>query len=154
MNKSTKTIIIAAALSLLASFPANSADIEEFQTKEYYGSNGLDIINAAESYSKGYTGKDITIGINDQPVNLEHSKFGLKTGSKYIGSLSLNGIDWKKNDHGTHVAGIAAAAKTDYLMHGVAFDADFISTYGLSDDSDFSSRKCRSGGFRYRIFSC
>ncbi len=138
MTKSTKAIIIAVAISLLASLPANSADIEEFQTKEYYGSNGLDLINAAEAYSKGYTGKDITIGINDQPVNLEHSKFGLKTGSKYIGSLSLNGIDWKKNDHGTHVAGIAAAAKTDYLMYGVAFDADFISTYALSDDSDFS----------------
>ena len=138
MHKSTKSIIIAAALSLLASFPAKSADIEEFQTNEYYGSNGLDIINAAEAYSKGFTGKDITIGINDEPVNLEHSKFGLKTGSKYIGSLSLNGIDWKKNDHGTHVAGIAAAAKTDYLMHGVAFDADFISTNALSDNSDFS----------------
>ena len=138
ITKSTKAIIIAAALSLLASFPAKSADIEEFQTKEYYGSNGLDLINAAEAYSKGYTGKDITIGINDEPVNLEHSKFELKTGSKYIGSLSLNGIDWKKNDHGTHVAGIAAAAKTDFFMHGVAFDADFISTNALSDDSDFS----------------
>ena len=46
-----KTIIVAAAISLLASFPANSASIEEFQTKEYYGSGGLDLINAAEAYS-------------------------------------------------------------------------------------------------------
>ena len=46
-----KTIIVAAAISLLASFPANSASIEEFQTKEYYGSGGLDLINAAEEYS-------------------------------------------------------------------------------------------------------
>jgi autotransporter-associated beta strand protein len=137
MTESTKAILIAAALSLLASFPANSADIKEFQTKEYYSSNGLDIINAAEAYSKGFTGKDITIGINDQPVNLEHNDFELKTGSKYIGSLSLEGIDWVKKDHGTHVAGIAAAAKNDFLMHGVAFDADFISTNAFSNDSDF-----------------
>ena len=138
MHKSTKTIIIAAALSLLASFPAKSADKEEFQTSEYYGSQGLDLINAAEAYSKGYTGKDITIGINDEPVNLEHDDFKLKTGSKYIGSLNIEGINWEKNDHGTHVTGIAVAAKNDNIMHGVAFDADFISTYAYADDFDFS----------------
>ncbi|MBR4328772.1 MAG: hypothetical protein IKP71_02875, partial [Candidatus Riflebacteria bacterium] len=68
-----------------ASFPANSASIEEFQKEEYYGSGGLDLINAAEAYSKGYTGKGVTIGINDLPVNLEHESFSSKTGSKDIG---------------------------------------------------------------------
>ena len=52
MTKSTKTIIIAAAVSLLASSPLYSASIEEFQTEEYYASN-LDLINAAEAYAKG-----------------------------------------------------------------------------------------------------
>ena len=61
MTKSTKSIIIAVALTMLASFPANSASIEEFQTEEYYGNVGLDLINAADAYSKGYTGKGITI---------------------------------------------------------------------------------------------
>ena len=88
MIKSTKTIIIAAALTMLASFPADSASIEEFQTEEYYGSGGLDLINAAEAYSKGYTGKGVTIGINDPPVNLEHESFADKTGSKYVGSTN------------------------------------------------------------------
>ena len=60
MTQSTKTILIAAAVSLLASFPLYSASIEEFQTEEYYASN-LDLINAAEAYAKGYTGKGITI---------------------------------------------------------------------------------------------
>ncbi len=89
----TKTIIIASAVSLLSSFPLYSASIEEFQTKEYYGSGGLDLINAAEAYVKGYTGKGVTIGINDTPVNFEHESFFGKTGSKYLGSLELNGID-------------------------------------------------------------
>lgn len=71
MTKSTKAITIAATLTMLATFPANSASIEEFQTEEYYGSGGLDLINAAEAYSKGYTGKGITIGINDTPVNFQ-----------------------------------------------------------------------------------
>ena len=138
MTKSTKAIIIAAAVSLLASFPTYSADIEEFQTREYYGSNGLDIINAAKSYSQGYTGEGLTIGINDEPVNLEHLSFSDKTSSKYIGSLSLNGIDWKNSNHGTHVSGIAVGSKNNYIMHGVAFDANLISTsYEHSDTSEF-----------------
>ena len=137
MSKSTKTIIIAAAVSLLASSPLYSASIEEFQTEEYYGSGGLDLINAAEAYAKGYTGKGITIGINDYPVNLEHESFANKTGSKYIGSLELDGIDWKENDHGTHVGGIAAGSKNGKAMHGVAFDADFVSAYFMADGADF-----------------
>jgi autotransporter-associated beta strand protein len=136
MTKSTKTIIIAAALTMLATFPANSASIEEFQTEEYYASN-LDLINAAEAYAKGYTGKGITIGINDFPVNLEHESFADKTGSKYIGSLNLEGIDWKENSHGTHVSGIAVGSKNGKGMHGVAFDADLVSTYFLCESHDF-----------------
>ncbi|MBR4329866.1 MAG: S8 family serine peptidase, partial [Candidatus Riflebacteria bacterium] len=138
MRVSTKTIIIAAALTMLSSFPLYSASIEEFQTEEYYGSGGLDLINAAEAYAKGYTGKGITIGINDQPVNLEHESFSSKTGSKYIGSFELNGIDWKTNSHGSHVGGIAAGSKNAKYMHGVAFDADIISTCFMTDDYDFS----------------
>ena len=136
MTKSTKTIIIAAALTMLASFPANSASIEEFQTEEYYGSGGLNLINAAEAYSKGYTGKGITIGINDQPVNLNHEAFSGKTGSEYIGSLELNGVDWNENYHGTHVSGIAAGAKNDKYMHGVAFEADIINTCYFDDGNE------------------
>ncbi|MBQ2593854.1 MAG: S8 family serine peptidase, partial [Candidatus Riflebacteria bacterium] len=139
MTKSTKTIIIAATLTMLSSFPLYSASIEEFQTEEYYGSGGLDLINAAEANSKGYTGKGVTIGINDTPVNFEHESFSGKTSSKYIGSLSLEGIDWGgDNLHGTHVGAIAAGSKNGKGMHGVAFDADIISTCFMTDDYDFS----------------
>ncbi len=131
-SRLTKSIIVAAAISLLASFPANSASIEEFQTEEYYASN-LDLINAAEAYAKGYTGKGVTIGINDTPVNIEHESFADKTGSKYIGSYELNGIDWKTNSHGSHVGGIAVGAKNGKGMHGVAFDADIFSSNFSSD---------------------
>ena len=137
MTKSTKTIIIAAALTMLATFPADSASIEEFKTKEYYGSGGLDLINAAEAYAKGYTGKGITIGINDHPVNLEHESFADKTGSKYVGSLNLDGIDWNTYFHGNPMAGIAAGSKNDKVMHGVAFDADIISTSWIGNNFDF-----------------
>ncbi len=139
MRLSTKTIIIAAALTMLASFPLYSASIEEFQTKEYYGSGGLDLINAAEAYSKGYTGKGVTIGFNDEPVNFEHESFSEKTGSKYVGSFDLKGIDWETYEHGTHSAAIIAGSKNGKTMHGIAFDADIINTIYFSDDSGFSS---------------
>ena len=137
MTQSTKTILIAAAVSLLASFPLYSASIEEFQTDEYYGSGGLDLINAAEAYAKGYTGKGITIGINDHPINFEHECFVDKTGSKYIGSLSLDGIDWNTYSHGTAMGSIAAGSKNEKGMHGVAFDADIISTSRFGENFDF-----------------
>lgn len=133
----TKAVIIAAALTMLASFPAISASIEEFQTEEYYGSGGLSLINAAEAYAKGFTGKGITIGINDLPANLEHESFADKTGSKYIGSMNLEGIKWNEYSHGSHVGGIAAGSKNGKGMHGVAFDADIISSYYLGENCDF-----------------
>jgi subtilisin family serine protease len=131
MTKSTKAILIAAAVSLLVSFPLYSASIEEFQTEEYYASN-LDLINAAEAYAKGYTGKGITIGINDTPVNLEHESFADKTGSKYVGSISLEGINWNEYSHGSHVGGIAAGSKNGKVMHGVAFDAITLAILALA----------------------
>ncbi len=141
MHKNTfraKTIVMAAALSLLSSFSAYSEEIEEFQTEEYYGSGGLDLINAAEAYSKGYTGKGVTIGVNDQAVNFEHNSFSSKTSSKYIGSFDLKQINWEKDNHGTHVGGIAVGTKNGNTMHGVAFDADIMSTtYAYSDTADF-----------------
>ena len=137
MTKSTKTILVAAAVSLLASFPLYSASIEEFQTEEYYGSGGLDLINAAEAYAKGYTGEGITIGINDYPVNLEHESFVDKKGSKYVGSFILEGIEWNEWFHGTARGSIAAGSKNDKGMHGVAFDADIISTSYFVESYDF-----------------
>ena len=61
-----------------------------------------------------------------------------KTGSKYIGSMDLNGIDWNVFSHGNHVGGIAAGSKNGKVMHGVAFEADVISTYRKAEDFDFS----------------
>ncbi|HEC7608516.1 TPA: hypothetical protein R3998_003730 [Salmonella enterica subsp. enterica serovar Muenchen] len=48
---------------------------EDFVTQEYLNSTGLWVINAAEAYSKGYTGKDITLGVLDTGVNWKHPEF-------------------------------------------------------------------------------
>lgn len=105
---------------------------EKYRTEEYYymgngeGNNPLDTINAAEAYAQGYTGKGVTLGIVDRYVNLSHSEFLNKDKSYIIGEIP-EGIDWVKNDHGTHVAGIMSASKDGKGMHGAAFNSNFAS---------------------------
>lgn len=112
---------------------------EEFRTEEYYymgwgeGNNPLDTINAAEAYAQGYTGKGVTLGIVDDYVNLSHSEFLNKDNSYVIGKIPED-MDWSKNDHGTHVAGIMSASKDGKGMHGAAFNSNLVS--GLFSTSE------------------
>ena len=53
---------------------ADAASADDFRDVEYFGSEGLDLVNAADAYAKGFTGKGITIGVLDQPINFLHPK--------------------------------------------------------------------------------
>lgn len=138
-NKKLLSLIV---LSMLLAKPYNvfAADADSFRTDEYYGmdadpisakanKNGaLDIINAAGAYAQGYTGKGVTVGVTDAgTVNFSHPEFSGKTGSNVV----FDGLEstevpltWAELMHPTHVAGIAAADKNGFGMHGVAYDAD------------------------------
>ena len=140
--KTNKKLLSLIALSLLLAKPYNvfAADADSFRTDEYYGmdadpisaqanKNGaLDIINAAGAYAQGYTGKGVTVGVTDAGiVNFSHPEFSGKTGSGVV----FDGLEstevpltWAELMHPTHVAGIAAADKNGFGMHGVAYDAD------------------------------
>lgn len=140
--KTNKKLLSLIVLSLLLTKPYNvfAADADSFRTDEYYGmdadpisaqanKNGaLDIINAAAAYAKGYTGKGVTVGVTDAgTINFSHPEFSGKTGSNVV----FDGLEstevpltWAELMHPTHVAGIAAADKNGFGMHGVAYDAD------------------------------
>lgn len=144
--KTNKKLLSLIALSLLLAKPYNvfAADADSFRTDEYYGmdadpisakanKNGaLDIINAAGAYAQGYTGKGVTVGVTDVGiVNFVHPEFSGKTGSGVV----FDGLEstevpltWAELMHPTHVAGIAAADKNGFGMHGVAYDADIASS--------------------------
>ena len=144
--KTNKKLLSLIALSLLLAKPYNvfAADADSFRTDEYYGmdadpisakanKNGaLDIINAAGAYAKGYTGKGVTVGVTDAgTINFSHPEFSGKTGSNVV----FDGLEstkvpltWAELMHPTHVAGIAAADKNGFGMHGVAYDADIASS--------------------------
>lgn len=140
--KTNKKLLSLIALSLLLAKPYNvfAADADSFRTDEYYGmdadpisakanKNGaLDIINAAGAYAQGYTGKGVTVGVTDAGiVNFSHPEFSGKTGSGVVfDGLESSDVPltWEEIGHPTHVAGIAAADKNGFGMHGVAYDAD------------------------------
>ena len=147
--KTNKKLLSLIVLSLLLAKPYNvfAADADSFRTDEYYGmdadpvsaqanKNGaLDIINAAGAYAQGYTGKGVTVGVTDAgTVNFSHPEFSGKTGSGVV----FDGLEstevpltWAELMHPTHVAGIAAADKNGFGMHGVAYDADIASSSAI-----------------------
>ena len=127
-----RLLAIGCAYLLLGSTAiADGAPADAFKTPEYYGSNGLDVINAADAYALGYTGKGIRLGICDDYVWFGHNEFINKQNSAVIGVVPGD-YDWRVNNHGTHVAGIMAAAKDDFAMHGLAFEAEVLSGSYLS----------------------
>lgn len=134
--KKNKKLLSLIVLSLLLAKPYNvfAAGADSFRTDEYkaMGENVLDLINAAGAYAQGYTGKGVTVGVPDAgTVNFSHPEFSGKTGSGVVFD-ELESPDvpltWEEIEHPTHVAGIAAADKNGFGMHGVAYDADIASS--------------------------
>lgn len=137
--KTNKKLLSLIVLSLLLVKPYNvfAAGADSFRTDEYkaMGENVLDLINAAGAYAQGYTGKGVTVGVTDAGiVNFSHPEFSGKTGSGVV----FDGLEstevpltWAELMHPTHVAGIAAADKNGFGMHGVAYDADIASSSAI-----------------------
>ena len=155
MSLRKKNMILGVVCSLLLNAGlAVKAEVADFETPEYKSLNPnyelfptynpLDLINAAEAYNAGYTGKGITVGIYDHPVNFGNLEFSNKTDSKILRSLpniydteTLQQIAtpesenfWLILSHGTFVSGIIAAQKDDVGIHGVAFDSNIYSSFG------------------------
>lgn len=134
--KTNKKLLSLIVLSLLLTKPYNvfAAGADSFRTDEYkaMGENVLDLINAAGAYAQGYTGKGVTVGVTDVGiVNFSHPEFSGKTGSGVVfDGLESSDVPltWEELNHPTHVAGIAAADKNGFGMHGVAYDADIASS--------------------------
>ncbi len=134
--KTNKKLMALIVLSLLLAKPYNvlAAGADSFRTDEYnaMGTNVLDLVNAAGAYAQGYTGKGVTVGIEDYVVNFAHPEFSGKTSSGVVHDIfegNYGSLTWEDLAHGTHVAGIAAANKDGAGMHGVAYNADVASSF-------------------------
>ena len=103
-----------------------------FETPEYYRSGGLQHIFASEAYALGFTGKGVKIGIADDAMQWSHPELVQRVyWPSPLYQFPAPGYSTYP-DHGTHVAGIAAAQRNDDVMMGVAFDASIAAAMAIN----------------------
>lgn len=117
-----------------AVFKVNSRVNPDYITRESglapYGRT-LETIGAPDAWARGWTGKGSTLAILDTGIDIDHSEFaGRIVGAECFIRGCENGsetiADGNSVSHGTHVAGIAAAALDGVGTTGVAPDANLL----------------------------
>ena len=138
--QSLATLVLLTLLTTSMSFTASAQTAADFQTAEYYSGGGLDLIRVADAYALGYSGKGVTLGLTDSPVNFATPELAKKTGSYDVEGVTA--FDWAQAKHGTFTTGIMVASKDDAGMHGVAFDADALTRRNATEftDGEFTVR--------------
>ncbi|HEY3369598.1 MAG TPA: S8 family serine peptidase [Prolixibacteraceae bacterium] len=106
---------------------------------------GLDAIDAPEAWNMGYTGKKASVFILDSGIDAEHpdlaSNLNTSLCKSFVPGEAYNIDAGNYFSHGTHVAGIIAAADNHYGVIGVAPDAEIVAVKVLSEytgSGDFS----------------
>ncbi len=85
----------------------------------------FELHNIDKAHTQGYTGKGVNIGIVDSIFNPNHELlFG-----KFLEPPINNTYSEPTNNHGNHIAGIAAAVRTDGANYGVAYNSKIVA-YG------------------------
>lgn len=101
-------------LVFLALFVSNLSALTSFE-----------LHNIDKAHAQGYTGKGVNIGIVDSIFNPNHELlFG-----KFLEPPINNTYSEPTNNHGNHIAGIAAAVRTDGANYGVAYNSKIVA-YG------------------------
>jgi hypothetical protein len=132
----------------------------------------LDAINAPEVWAQGITGQGVTVAVIDGGIDYNHPDLSHNLW-KNPGEIPNNGIDDDGNgfiddvhgwdfvhndntplnqpgdDHGTHVAGIIAAAKNNIGTTGVAYNAKIMPIQVLGNQGGSDSQIAQ--GIRYAI---
>jgi subtilisin len=118
------------AFSSLAQNPAiefvesdRQFEIAQAETSEYSESWALEEIGAEPVHSSNYTGKGVKIGLLDTGIDYNHPELApnYKGGYDFINN---DNDPMDDNGHGTHVAGILAAARDGGGIVGAAPDAE------------------------------
>ena len=98
----------------------DSHDPADFATLEA-DNNAVLETRANYAYARGWTGSGSTVMVMDSGIDTDHPD--LVDQIKYTWDAGYdNGVE-DTNGHGTHVAGIVAAAKNGTGSHGIAYDA-------------------------------
>ena len=98
---------------------------------------GMDAINAPEAWNAGYTGESVKVFILDSGIDAEHPDLTTNLNTDLCTSF-VPGEDYNVDygfyfNHGTHVAGIIAAADNNFGVIGVAPEAEIIAVKVVSE---------------------
>ena len=102
--------------------PATIPTSENLDTDEYRRSAGAVASNAIGAWQAGATGKGITIGFVDTGIDTSLSEFAGRIDSRSQDVAGSRGMG-DPTGHGTAIVGIAAGARNDWGIQGVAYDA-------------------------------
>jgi subtilisin family serine protease len=151
-------VAAAFTFALAAAVPAAAATNDPLNAKQW----GPQQVRAEQAWSTS-TGSGVTIGIVDSGVDFDHPDLAgkLLQGATFLGcgTTSCGNGDWEsgpadrravKSTHGTHVAGIAAAATGNGIgIAGVAPAAKVLPVKAL--DEDGGAFEDIAAGIRYAV---
>jgi hypothetical protein len=102
---------------------------------ERTGSPQLGRIGAATAWVAGATGRGVVVAVLDTGVSASHREFSgrVLTGVNTTGAGAASDAN-DRHGHGTHVAGLIAAAADGVRMSGVAYGATLLPVKVLRDD--------------------
>lgn len=113
----------------------------EYSSENELGNSwGADHINADAALAAGYSGEGVKVAVLDSGVNFNH--FDLR--DNFDSSANELGYDFVSDDffpedvygHGTHVAGILAAASNGFGVIGIAPNAQIVALRVLDDNGE------------------
>ena len=114
---------------------------------------GLDAINAPEAWNAGYTGNNAKVFILDSGIDAEHPDLAPNLNkdlcTSFVPGESYNVKDKLFFNHGTHVAGIIAAADNSWGVIGVAPNAEIVAVKVLSEETGSGSFSGINAGIVY-----
>ena len=106
---------------------------------------GMDAIDAPQAWNTGYKGKSARVFILDSGIDAEHPdlspNLNTSLSTSFVPGEGYNVAPGTAFSHGTHVAGIIAAADNQYGVIGVAPEAEIVAVKVLSEitgSGDFS----------------
>lgn len=114
--------------------PVPSGTAASYQTAEYGRQAGLALIDASGAYAAGAAGQGLIVAVNDGQVDTGNPAFAgrIADGVKsWVGSLL-------PTSHGTHVAGLIAAARDGADTMGVAWAAEILplASFEMNDSGE------------------
>jgi len=119
---------------------------------EYENAWGVARIGAAQAHSQGITGAGIKVAVIDTGIDYSHPELAgnYKGGVNFI--TAADDYDDSYNSHGTHVAGIIAAASNDTGVIGVAPAAELYAVKVL-DGAGFGPTSSLLAGIEWAILN-